>query len=215
MTGHDDFAFEPIPGLPERPPAGEDVLWQGRPSVWALAREAFKIYWIAGYFVLLVLWRASSGYTSGGLGTAIAIALPHIALGILVCLVVVLLAFAQARASMYTITTARVVMRIGAALSVTFNFPFTQIGNATLDLRKAGTGTIALETLGNTKVSYLIAWPNARPWHFSKTQPALRCIPDAARVARLLRDAAEQRLSVPVISRKDAASQPTGAVAAK
>ena len=215
MTGHDDFAFEPIAGLPERPPVGEDILWQGRPAVWALAREAFKIYWIAAYFVILVLWRASSGYSAGGLGTAIAIAIPHILLAILVCGVVLLLAYAQSRATLYTITTARVVMRIGAALSVTFNLPFSQIGQAGLDLRKSGTGTIALETLGQTKISYLVAWPNARPWHFTKTQPALRCIPDAARVARLLHDAAEQRLSMPVISLKDAPDAPHGVLTTK
>ena len=215
MTGHDDFAFEPLPGLPERPPAGEDILWQGRPSVWALAVEAFGLYWIAGYFVALALWRASTGASDGGFGMALAIGLPHLAVGVLVCAVVWLLAYAQARAAMYTITTSRVVMRIGAALSVTFNLPFAQIANATLDLRKTGTGTIALETLGKTKISYLIAWPNVRPWYISKSQPALRCIPDAARVARLLTDAAEQRLSVPVISRKDDAATPVGALAAK
>lgn len=215
MTGHDDFAFEPIAGLPERPPAGENILWQGRPSVWALAREAFKLYWFAMYFVILALWRAQAAYASGGLGTAIAVALPHIMLGIVVCLSILLLAYLQARATIYTITSARVVMRIGAALSVTFNLPFAQIGTATLDLRKSGTGTIALETLGTTKISYLIAWPNARPWQFSKTQPALRCIPDAARVARVLSDAAEHRLSVPVIARKDETAVPLGALSVK
>ena len=215
MTGHDDFAFEPLPGLPERPPAGEDILWQGSPSVKALAVEAFGIYWIAGYFVVLAFWRASTGYAEGGLGPAFAIGLPHLALGVLVCGVVWLLAYAQARASVYTITSSRVVMRIGAALSVTFNLPFAQLANATLDLRKSGTGTIALETLGDTKISYLVAWPNVRPWHLSRTQPALRCIPDAARVARLLTDAAEQRLSVPVISRKDDAAAPSGAMVAQ
>jgi hypothetical protein len=215
MTGHDDFAFEPMPGLSERPPIGEEILWQGRPSVWALAREAFKIYWIAAYFVILVLWRAQAAFASGGIGTAIAVAIPHILLGCVVCLGIWLLAYVQARATMYTITTARVVMRIGAALSVTFNLPFAQIGTATLDLRKSGTGTIALETLGNTKISYLIAWPNARPWQFTKTQPALRCIPDAARVARLLSDAAESRLSLPVIARKDETAVPSGALSAK
>jgi Bacterial PH domain len=214
MTDHDDFAFEPLPGLPARPPAGEEILWQGRPSTFALAVEAFKLYWIAGYMIALVLWRASGGYDMGGFGMAIAVALPHLALAALVCMVVLLLAYAQARATMYTITSARVVMRIGAALSVTFNLPFAQIGAAKLDLRRAGTGTIALETLGTTRIAYLVAWPHARPWHFGKTQPALRCIPEAARVARVLRDAAEQRLSVPVISRKDVAAVPTGALAA-
>ena len=215
MTGHDDFAFEPIVGLPERPPAGENILWQGRPSVWALAREAFKLYWIAAYFVILVLWRAQAAYAVGGLGTAVAVAIPHILLGLVVCLGIFLLAYLQARATVYTITSARVVMRIGAALSVTFNLPFAKIGTATLDLRKSGTGTIALETLGDTKISYLIAWPNARPWQFTRTQPALRCISDAARVARLLGDAAEQRLSVPVIARKDETAVPLGALTAK
>ena len=215
MTGHDDFAFEPIAGLPERPPIGEDILWQGRPTVLALAREAFKLYWIAAYFVILVVWRAYTGYSAGGLGKAIAIAIPHIVLGTVVCGVVVLLAYAQSRATLYTITTSRVVMRIGATLSVTFNLPFSKIGQAGLDLRKSGTGTIALETLGQTKISYLVAWPNARPWHFTRTQPALRCIPDAARVARLLHDAAEQRLSMPVVSQKEAPDAPHGVMATK
>ena len=215
MTGHDDFAFEPIAGLPERPPAGEDILWQGKPSVWALARDAYKIYWIAGYFVALALWRAQVGFVSGGIGKALAVAIPHIALGFLVCFVVWLLAFAQARSCMYTITSARVVMRIGAALSVSFNLPFAQIGSAKLDLHKSGSGTIALQTLGSSKISYLVAWPHVRPWHFSKTEPALRSIPDAARVARLLSDAAEHRMSLPVIARKDAQAAPAGAVIAK
>ena len=215
MTDHDDFAFEPIPGLPERPPVGEDILWQGRPSVWALAVEAFGLYWIAAYFVALALWRASTGFAEGGIGMAFAIGLPHLALGVVVCAVVWLLAYAQAKAAMYTITSSRVVMRIGAALSVTYNLPFAQIAKANLDLRKSGTGTIVLETLGDTKISYLVAWPHVRPWHLSRTQPALRCIPGAARVARVLTDAAEQRLSIPVISRKDDAARPAGALAAK
>lgn len=214
MTGHDDFAFEPLPGLPERPPVGEDILWQGRPSIWALATEAFGLYWIAVYFVALALWRASTGFSEGGIGMAFAIGLPHLALGVLVCAVVLLLAYAQAKSAMYTITSSRVVMRIGAALSVTFNLPFAQIANAKLDLRESGTGTIVLETLGDSKISYLVAWPHVRPWHLSKTQPALRCIADATRVARVLTDAAEQRLSVPVISRKETAASPTGALAA-
>jgi hypothetical protein len=37
-----------------------------------------------------------------------------------------------------------------------------------------------------------------------KTQPALRCIPDAARVAKILGDAAETRLNEPVLTRADA-----------
>ena len=35
-------------------------------------------------------------------------------------------------------------MRIGAALSVTFNIPFAQVTSANADIRRGGTGTIAL-----------------------------------------------------------------------
>ncbi len=201
MTDHDDFAFEPIPGLPERPPIGEDILWQGRPAAYALARDAYGLHWIAGYFALIILWRAGSAFADGGLGLALAMGIPYIGLAALGLGVVFLMAYAQARASLYTVTSARVVMRIGAALSVTFNLPFAQLGAASLDKRRDGTGTIALATTGTTRISALIAWPHIRPWHFSPTQPALRCIPDAAAVAQVLADAANTRLAQPVIAR--------------
>ncbi len=200
MSGHDDFAFEPIPGLPERLPMGEEMLWQGRPDTAALAREAYGIRWIAGYFALIVLWRATVGYGDAGLAGALAFGLPYVALAAAGLGIVYLLAFAQARATIYTITSSRVVMRIGAALTVTFNFPFVQIAAAHLDDRGA-TGTIALQTKGETRISFLILWPHVRPWHIARTQPALRCIPDAASVAKLLAEAAETRLSEPTITR--------------
>ena len=88
-------------------------------------------------------------------------------------------------------------MRIGAALTITLNLPYTWIGAASLDLRKGGTGTITLSLLGDTRLSYINTWPHVRPWRLSKTEPALRCIPDAARVAQILSEAAETRLSEP------------------
>jgi Bacterial PH domain len=190
-----------LPGLPERPPQGEDILWQGRPAPLALARDAYGLYWIAGYFALIIVWRASAGYADGGLQMALAMGLPYVILAGLGVLVVLGLAWVQARTTTYTITTARVVQRIGAALPVTFNLPFSQIGSASADLRRDGTGTIALQTLGETRISYLIAWPHVRPWTMSKTEPALRSIPQAAMIAKLLAEAAETRLSVPVIAR--------------
>jgi hypothetical protein len=211
MSDHDDFAFEPIEGLPERPPVGEEILWQGRPQTAALAREAYKITWIAAYFAVIVVWRAGAGYADGGLPMALAMGLPYVALGLLGLGVVWLLAWAQARSTAYTVTSARVVMRVGAALPVTFNIPFAQVGSASLDLRRGGTGTIALQTLGQTRISYLTLWPHLRPGHARKTQPALRCIPGAARVAKLLAAAAETRLATPVVERVAPAPLPVAA----
>lgn len=205
MSGHthDDFAMEPIPGLPALPPKGEAVLWQGRPNAWALAREAMGLYWVAGYFVALAIWRAAV-VTDGAVGSVVAVMLPYLAIGIVTCGIILTVATVQARATVYTLTTARVAMRIGAALTVTLNLPYRQIGSASVDLKKSGTGTIAMHTLGETRLSYLVCWPHVRPWYMSKTQPALRCIPDAARVAQMLTDAAETRVSEPVLSKSDA-----------
>lgn len=200
---HDDFATEPLPGLPAKPPRGEEILWQGRPAILPLARDALGLNWVAGYFVVLALWRASV-VSDGSIGMIIAIMLPYLAMGVAACGILLLIATVQARSTVYTITTARVALRVGAALTVTLNVPFKQIGSASLDLRRSGSGTIALQTLGDTRLSYLVCWPHVRPWRMGKTQPALRCIPDAARVAKILGDAAETRLNEPVLTRADA-----------
>ena len=50
---HDEYAVEPIPGLPEEPPRGEVILWQGRPQWWPTARRAFQINKVALYFLVL------------------------------------------------------------------------------------------------------------------------------------------------------------------
>lgn len=208
---HDDFEIEPVEGLPEEPPRGEQILWQGRPDWWRLSIEALSLKWVAGYFALLAIWRFVSVIDLMPLGRTIGSAVPFVVLGLVVCGLLMLVAYVQARATMYTVTDARVVMRIGAALTVTLNLPYTQVGNAMLDLRKAGTGTIALETMGDTKLSYLVCWPHVRPWHIKRTQPALRCIPEAEKVAHLLAEAAEARVSVPKVTRQ----MPQTAVAAE
>ncbi|MGL6211325.1 MAG: photosynthetic complex putative assembly protein PuhB [Paracoccaceae bacterium] len=201
MSDHDDFAVEPVPGLPEAPPKGESVLWQGRPDTWALAKEALGITWVAGYFVLLAIWRATA-VSDGTPASILAIMLPYLIIGLVTCTILLALAAIYARTTVYTLTTARVAMRIGAALTVTLNLPYRQIANASLDLKRTGTGTgtIALETLGDTRLSYLVCWPHVRPWALSRTQPALRCIPDAAKVAQMLAEAAETRINTPIVT---------------
>jgi hypothetical protein len=118
--------------------------------------------------------------------------LPYLMLGLLALVIIYGLAWAQARTTVYTLTTARVVMRIGAALPVTFNLPFKQIGAARLDLRRDGTGTIALDTLGETRISYLVCLAACAALAHApdRTRAALhpRC---RQRVARILAEAAE------------------------
>ncbi|WP_375257677.1 photosynthetic complex putative assembly protein PuhB [Citreimonas sp.] len=199
---HDDFKTEPVPGLPERPPEGERILWQGRPDWWRLSWEALSLPWVIGYFAFLTLWRFAAVYDLMPLPQAIGASVPFVILGGIVIALLTIVGWVQARATLYTVTNRRVAMRIGAALTVTLNLPYTQIANATLSRRRGGTGTIAFDTMGETRLSYLVCWPHVRPWRFNPTQPALRCIPDAERVARLIAEAAEARVSVPRVERR-------------
>lgn len=212
---HDDFAVEPIKGLPERPPEGEEILWQGRPSTWRLAVESLNLYWVALYFVIFFAWRALVAGAEVPFWTAVQIGSPFLVMGAVTCFLLWLVAFVQARTTVYTITNRRVAMRIGAALTVTLNLPYRWIESANLDLRQGGTGTIALSLLGETRLSYLNTWPHVRPWHMKRTQPALRCIPDAERVAQILGEAAQARLAEPQVTRKPAARPVAAAVPAE
>lgn len=200
MPDEDDIQVEAVNGLPEKPPAGERILWQGRPATWALARDSLAMYWVAAYFALLAVWRVGVSSIELGFAGALPLAVPFVILGALACGLILLISWVQARGTVYTVTTARVAMRVGAALTVTVNLPFSRIASADLDLRRDGTGTIALTTAGETRLSYLVLWPHVRPWRMKHTQPALRSIPDAERVAALIAEAAETRVSKPVIA---------------
>lgn len=198
---HDDFEIEPVKGLPEMPPEGERILWQGRPDAVALAREALSLTWVALYFVVLAAWRAITLQPDLGWGEAIRAGSPFLIMGAGVCVVLWLFAYIQARATVYTITNRRVAMRIGAALNVTLNLPYRWIGSADLKRGSGGTGTIALDLMGPVKLSYLVCWPHVRPWRIARPQPALRCIPEAQKVADLLAEAAQTRLTEQVMDR--------------
>lgn len=195
-----DFDFEPQPGIPARLPQGEEILWQGSPDGATLSREAFKLRWITGYLIAIALWRAGASFADGGATLSVARLLPYLALAGAGYGVIRLLGWMQARAAIYTITSARVILRVGAALPITYTIPFTCIENASVTVDpKTGNGTIAMETKGNMRLSYGVLWPHVRPWHLRQPQPAFRAIPDAARVARILADAAQAKVNEPRI----------------
>lgn len=194
MPHDDDFQFEPIRGLPERPPVGEHILWQGAPRPWPLARHALNADWVAGYFALLALWRGGVVGGTDGAAAGLVAASWYVAIGGFVVALLVLMAWVMARSTVYTLTTHRVAMRIGAALTVTLNLPYRWIASADLAMHGDGTGTIALDLKGETRFSYLVLWPHARPWRLKRPQPALRCISEPRRIADLLAEHAAARI---------------------
>jgi len=204
---HDDFAFEPVKGLPEALPEGEHILWQGAPNWWSLTKDALSFWWVAGYFAFLFAWRTVSGLTAETLVQSATAASFFLVLGAIVCALLAVVGLMQAKSTVYTITNKRVVMRIGAALTMTLNVPFRQVKNAELATRKSGVGTIVLQLMEDGgRFSYVLTWPHVRPWRMKHTEPALRCIPEAANVARILAEAAETAVAEPVIEIAPASS---------
>jgi len=177
----------PPRGLPEHLPAGERIVWQGAPAWRGLARHALHVRKVAVYFTLLLIWRMLSQWSDGEpLG---AILLSSLWLGLLAAGAVAILAgiaWLMARTTVYTVTDRRVVMRIGVALPITLNLPYSALESAQLRLHGDGCGDLPLTIGGRDRIAYLHLWPHARPWQFSHPQPALRCIPDAEHVAGVL-----------------------------
>jgi len=183
---HDDFAVEPIPGLPDVPPDGERILWQGAPSWRVLAKRMFHLPIIAGFFLVLAVWggtdAALNDYPAGAILFA---SVPVLLFGGVLMGILSLLAYWIERTTIYTITSERVVIRYGLALPMTVNFPFTVIEEAGLRLFPNGSGNVTLSLAAESGVAFLLLWPHVRPWRW-RTQPMLRGLSEARAAAEVL-----------------------------
>lgn len=190
MSSHDEFDFESIPGLPGELPPGEHVIWRGSPDARALALHVFHVRKMALYFAILIgaHWAHS---LAGGQSVLQALAnsrgpalFAGIALGILL-----ILARFSARATIYTLTNRRIVIRHGIALPMSLNLPFAVIDAAAVKTYAAAGGEIAVKLSPGQRIGYLLNWPHVRRWHLLQPQPSLRAIADVSQVAELLGNA--------------------------
>lgn len=185
-----DHHAESVRGLPAELPPGEQLLWQGAPNWQVLARRAFHVRKLAGYFGALVLWHVGDGVVSGQtLAVAARGAALPLALALAALAIVAGLAYLNARCTVYTVTSRRVVIRTGVALPVTINLPFRMIDGAQLRLYAGGVGDIPLQLSAAERIGYLVTWPSVRPWRVTRTEPMLRAIDGAAAVGELLGEA--------------------------
>ncbi len=186
-----EHEFEASHGLPAKLPQGERIIWQGSPDTKSLALHAFHLPTLAGYFAVLLILRGALAISDGLSFVAamysVAVFLPLAITGLGL---VLLIAWLVARSAVYTLTNRRVVMRIGVVLNITFNLPLKAVAAAGLKLHSDGTGDIPLTLTGEDNIAYPHLWPHARPWQLKRTQPMLRCVPNAARVGQLLTEAA-------------------------
>ena len=183
----DEYESEPIPGLPERLPEGERILWQGAPRWSVLARRAFHVRSLAIYFSALLVLRALSGLWDGlSLQAAVASGLWLMPLALAGLGVLAFLAWLSSRTTLYTITNRRVVMRFGIALPMTVNLPFRVVQTAAVKTYADGTGDIPLTLNTDDRIAYLHMWPHVRAWKIRHPQPMLRAVPEATQAAEVL-----------------------------
>ena len=174
-----EYDHEPIRGLPGLLPPGERMLWQGSPDWKLLATSALHIRVIAGYFVVLALAGLFGGASTGGVAATLGVGC--IAVGLAAAF-----AYASSRATVYTLTSKRIVLRFGVALPKCINLPLTQIATARVQQLGGGRGDIALALTGSNRIGYLRLWPYARAWRISAPEPMLRSLTDVDAVATLL-----------------------------
>jgi hypothetical protein len=181
-----EIRVKPIKPLPEPLPPGERVLWQSAPAWRPFSRRVFHVGKIALYFAIVVSWVALSAWMDAGSGSAVlrslVWSLPP-ALGVLA--LAAGLAWGYARTTVYTITTKRVVIEGGLALTTSVNLPFSKIDRADMKTYKDGTGDIELE-LSGPRLLYSMIWPNLRWLRITRPVPTLRALEQPHQVAELL-----------------------------
>lgn len=158
------------------PAANERVLWKGRPNLGMLARTAFHTRTLGLYMTALIVIALVSGRTEAAIVAAV--------LGAALLAILYTLAWLSTRSTLYILTDARLIMRIGMAIETRINIPLKQVTAAHLRSRSNGHGDIAFELAGDRLLGVVLLWPHLRPWHYNRPQPMLRAVPDAAALAQ-------------------------------
>ncbi len=112
--------------LPADLPPGERILWHGRPDWLSMTRRAFRADLVAIYFAVMTVWNCVTA-RDGAWPMAAA---QTLAAGFAALALLALLGWLSARTTLYVVTSGRIVMKIGVALPVFFNLPYSQIESA-------------------------------------------------------------------------------------
>jgi hypothetical protein len=152
-------------------------------------------------------FRADHDWAAMGLSCLLLVTLGSIAIGVLT-----LLAYLNARSTVYSLTTRRVLMRHGVAVPMTMNIPLKLIDGASLKSFANGTGDISLALPKKQRVGYLISWPHLRPGQYAYPEPTLRAVGEAEVAADLLSRALQDDPNIePVLIARGRAATASGA----
>lgn len=192
-------AYDPeaqyIRGIPYPLPKGERILWQGAPDYFAMAKHVFRVPAFVLYFSVLVVLQGWYVGATRDSQAAVQVMLPLTIAGMGVCLYMLMFAWLTARNTWYAITSRRIVMKVGVALTVTINVPLRKIETAAVRRFKDGAGEIAFPLFATERLSLFQLWPSWRPWNINRPVPQLRAIRDLDAAATAMRTALEATLA--------------------
>lgn len=175
-----------IRGVPHPLPPGERLLWEGAPSMKAVATHVFHWRFVAAYFAaMLALWAFSTEHEPGS-EVYVASAVVRVSLAAFVMLAALGLARAVAATSWYAITTHRLVMRVGMAFPMSINIPFKLLESAGVGVFKDGSGQVTLKVQPGNRIAYIALWPHCRVFRFNNPEPVLRGLEEPQQVAQIL-----------------------------
>ncbi len=172
--------------LPEPLPENERVLWQFSPAWRPYSRRVFQLDKIGIYFLIIIVWVATSALLDNGDWFAVlrslAWAVPP-ALGVLMLLAA--FAWLYARMTVYTITSKRIIIQSGLAIPSAVNLPFSRINSADMKTFGDATGDIELSMAG-PRLLYSMLWPNVRLFRLRRPIPVLHALDQPHNVAEIL-----------------------------
>ena len=195
IGGVDDSGdFNGIKGLPESPPDGEEVVWQGEPKWGALSTRLFRVRLVLVYFALLAGFTAFISEAAGP--EILATFVWQLSLAVLAALILSGLAWLYAKTTVYTVTDKRLVLEFGVAFTMSLNIPWDLVESAASKAFSDGTADVVISLQQGNSISYVTLWPFARPWHFLKVQPMLRGVENHADLVKKITDIVDESNSV-------------------
>ncbi len=195
IGGVDDSGdFNGIKGLPESPPDGEEVVWQGEPKWGALSTRLFRVRLVLVYFALLAGFTAFISEATGP--EILATFVWQLSLAVLAALILSGLAWLYATTTVYTVTDKRLVLEFGVAFTMSLNIPWDLVESAASKVFSDGTADVVISLQQGNSISYVTLWPFARPWHFLKVQPMLRGVENHADLVKTIADIVDESNSV-------------------
>ena len=185
--GHYNAMLEVEPGLPEPLPPGEKVLWQGAPDWKLLAVHVFHVRPLVAMSMLFAVLSVVVAMAHGAPAPYLALAfvVPLMA-GAAAIGVAALSAWLVARVSRYTLTDARLVLRVGLLVPVNLNIPLGEIVDVAMRPHPDGSGDLPLSVRSYKRMSYMLLWPHVRPMRFARVQPMLRAVKDGEKAGDML-----------------------------